>query len=181
MIAWFADRPFKFNASFRIKSSVQAAASNQARLDANPDESKGISGLFAKCYAEVPVGETFEFEVPSTLPHEEKQFHGEIYILVNRHSYSNAANGAAMVQDYQLGTILGEKTSDLATTYGSMENFRLPHSDIEVAFPKAHIIRPSGDKKPDSVTPDITIETPITLVENDIVLEQAIQTIINRR
>jgi hypothetical protein len=49
---------------------------------------------------------------------------------------------AALVQDCKFGTIVGEETSDMATTYGTMEQFNLPKTGIMVGYPKAHIIRP---------------------------------------
>ena len=95
-------------------------------------------------------------------------------MLVNRHSYSNAVTVAAVVQDYGFGTIIGEKTSDMATTYGAMETFALPNTGIVVGFPKAHIIRPSGDRRPDGVTPDVVIQSPIGPRTSDSVLEEAL-------
>ncbi len=41
--------------------------------------------------------------------------------------------------------IVGEETSDLATTYGAMESFTLPRTGLKVGFPQARIIQPSGD------------------------------------
>lgn len=171
MLAWIADRPFRFCSAFRVRSSDAAAASNQARLDANPGAATGASGMYARKYAETPRGEVFDFEIPYARPRDGKSFKGKVYVLINRHSYSNAVNVAAMVQDYGFGTIVGEKTSDMATTYGAMETFTLPATGIVVSFPKAHIIRPSGDPRSDGVTPDWVIASPIKPAETDLVLE----------
>ena len=51
----------------------------------------------------------------------------------------------------------GQSTTDFATTYGAMETFELQHTGLTVGFPKAHIIRPSGDITPGPVIPDMTI------------------------
>ena len=75
-----------------------------------------------------------------------------------------------MVQDYRFGVIAGEKTSDMATTYGAMETFTLPATGISVGFPKAYIIRPSGERTSDGVTPDLPITSPIVPAKNDAVL-----------
>ena len=171
MLAWFADKPFRFSSAFLIKSSDEAAASNQKRLDNNPGATGGVSHLFALQYAEVPRGELFSFEIPFVQPRREPRFDGEVYVLIDRHSYSNAVNVAAIVQDYDFGTIVGEKTSDMATTYGAMETFQLKATGISVNFPKAHIIRPSGDQQTDGVTPDVLLESPIISSEDDVVLE----------
>ncbi|GJL93553.1 S41 family peptidase [Hyphococcus sp.] len=179
MIAWIADRPFRFASKFLIRSSDEAAASNQARLDASPGAVEGVSGLFAREYARVPRGEVFEFEIPIAHPKAGQKFTGEVYVLVNRHSYSNAVNVAAIFQDYGWGVIAGEKTSDMATTYGAMESFTLVNSGFSVGFPKAHIIRPSGEPESDGVTPDVVIETPIVAGKDDAVLKALLKEVEN--
>jgi C-terminal processing protease CtpA/Prc len=171
MVAWLADEPFRFCSAFRVRSSDEAAASNAARLGDGPQDDDSISALFARQYAAVPLGEMFEFDIPFAQPRAGRRFTGRVYALVNRHSYSNAVNVAAIIQDYGFGIVAGEKTSDMATTYGAMETFRLPHTGIEVGFPKAHIIRPSGETTPDGVTPDWPIPSPISAGPEDTVLE----------
>lgn len=175
MIAWFATEPFRFASSFRVRSSAEARASNQARLDSNPGQTSGASVFYAKRYAAVPYGETFEYPIPEVRPREGARFEGKVYVLIDRHSFSNAVTAAATIQDYGFGTIIGEKTSDMATTYGAMETFRLPNTGIVVGFPKAHIVRPSGEQRSDGVTPDILIRSPIAPTKHDAVLERALE------
>ncbi|MEM8983201.1 MAG: S41 family peptidase [Pseudomonadota bacterium] len=171
MLAWFATEPFRFCSAFIIRSSDEAAASNAARLAAKAAATDDISTLFARQYATTPRGETFNFDIPFAEPRDGRRFAGRVYVLVNRHSYSNAVNVAAIIQDYKLGVVAGEKTADMATTYGAMEQFTLPNTGIQVGFPKAHIIRPSGDTRPDGVTPDWPIASPIVAPTSDVVLE----------
>jgi C-terminal processing protease CtpA/Prc len=82
---------------------------------------------------------------------------------------------AALVQDYKFGTVLGEATSDMATTYGAMETFALPNTGIVVGFPKAHIVRPNGDLRARGVTPDIAIAIPVVQTPADAVLQRAVE------
>ena len=178
MIAYFATEPFRFASSFRVRSSAEARASNQARLDNNPGQTSGASVFYAERYAAVPYGETFEYRIPEVQPREGRRFDGRVYVLIDRHSFSNAVTTAAMVQDYAFGVIVGEKTSDMATTYGAMETFRLPNTGIVVGFPKAHIVRPSGELESDGVTPDIPIRSSIVPTGNDAVLERALELIL---
>ncbi|MEM9301765.1 MAG: S41 family peptidase [Pseudomonadota bacterium] len=177
MLAWIAAEPFRFCSAFLIRSSDEAAASNEARLAQQDSAVESVSTLFARQYASVPRGETFEFEIPYAQPRAGGRFEGRVFALINRHSYSNAVNVAAMIQDYELGTIAGEKTSDMATTFGAMETFELPRTGIEVGFPKAHIIRPSGDRRTDGVTPDWVIASPIVAGADDAVLDALLQRI----
>lgn len=178
MLAWFADRPFRFCSDFRIRVSPEATASNAARLqDASVD---GIGHRFAETYAAARTGDIIHFPIPMAQPRANQRFAGRVFVLINRRSFSNAVSVAAIVQDYGFGQILGEPTADLATTYGGMETFALPNSGIVVGFPKAHIIRPSGDERVQGVTPDILIVTPMIETEDDPVLREALQRMLER-
>ncbi len=176
--AWFADTPFRFASEFYVRSSPEAEAANAARND--PDDTDSVNAIYAAKFAETPYGEVFEVEFPEVRPRGGQRFEGEVYVLVDRHSYSNAVTFAAMVQDYGFGTIIGEETADLATTYGAMESFTLPNSGMSVGFPKAHIIRPNGDETVRGVVPDITIPAPIVFGEGDAVLEAALARVEDR-
>ena len=172
MISWIGDRPFRFASKFLVRSSDEAAASNQARLDASPDATQGVSASYARAYQTTPRGETFEFDIPLAQPRQGARFEGKVYVLVNRNSYSNAVSVAAIFQDYGWGEIAGEPTADFATTYGAMEHFTLPNTGFRVGFPKAYIIRPSGDERLGGVQPDFVIETPIVPSARDVVLDR---------
>jgi hypothetical protein len=178
MIAWIADRPFSFASEFLVRSSDEAAASNQARLAANPGAAEGVSGRYAIAFENTPRGEVFEFDIPLATPRDGERFEGDVYVLVNRNSYSNAVNTAAIFQDYGWGSVAGELTADFATTYGAMEHFTLPNTAFKVDFPKALIIRPSGDTQPGGVQPDVVLETPIAPAANDEVLDQLVARIV---
>jgi hypothetical protein len=174
MVAWYATKPFRFCRDFRIKVSEAAIASNAKRVAAAPDDKDGISAKFAAAYARHRVGTVFSFEIPTVEPRAAARFRGKVYLLVNRRSYSNAVQVAALSQDYGFATILGEETSDLATTLGAMEQFALSRTGIEVGFPKAHIIRVSGDTWPRGVVPDVAIDAPVVEPASDPVLRQAL-------
>lgn len=173
MIAWFADRPWRFASSFRVKVSQGAIDTNAKRVPLEQDPN-GTAHRYAAEYAKRKLGEVFAFELPEAKPREGRRFSGKVYLLINRHSYSNTANVAALAQDLKFATIVGEETSDLATTYGAMEQFVLPKTGIVVGFPKAYIVRMSGDTTPRGVVPDIAIETPLPEGEGDVVLKKAV-------
>lgn len=171
MVAWIANEPFRFASEFLIRSSKEADAANAARLAGTPDAAAGVSGLFAQKYVETPYGEQFSFDIPFFQPRDGERFSGQVYVLINQRSYSQAVNVAATFQDYNLGVIVGEPTSDFATSYGSIETFKLPNTGLIVNFPKAHIIRPSGNRVPGGVVPEINIPSPIASMPTDVVLE----------
>ena len=105
------------------------------------------------------------------------RFEGGVHVLVNRHSYSNAVTTAALIQDYGFGTIYGETTRDMATTFGAMEHFTLPHSGLVVGFPKARIIRPNGEVVPHPLTPDVMLPAPAIRGERDVRLDLLVERI----
>jgi len=168
----YANQPFRFCSTFEIKVSAATTASNAARVVQGDSQ---ISAEFAELYAGRDPGELVDFQIPMVDPAaESERFHGKVYVLINRYSYSNAVMVAAMSQDYEFATIIGEETADLATTYGAMEKFSLSRTGISVGYPKAHIVRPSGDTQSRGVVPDIKIDTPLIQGADDPVLLKAI-------
>lgn len=159
LIAWFARKPFRFASAFLVRSSHHAKLSNDKRLEQTSGDLNTASKQLAEEYQNHPYGTVFNFPMDDAQPRKGEQFKGEVFVLIDRSSYSNAVSLAAIVKDYGFGTVIGESTTDFATTLASMETFTLKHSGIEVGFPKGHIIRPSGDKKPGPVHPDIELST----------------------
>lgn len=178
MIAWLADRPFRFYSEFRVKVSPEAEASNSTRLVG--DEVHWVSRAYAREFASRKNGEIFSFEMPFVSPREGRRFTGDIYVLVNRHSYSNAVTAAALLQDYEFAVVLGEETADLASTLGAMEHFTLDQTGIRVGFPKAQIVRPNGDTTRRGVIPDLHIQTPLIEGKEDPTLQVALALIMDQ-
>ncbi|AKS41871.1 S41 family peptidase [Wenzhouxiangella marina] len=173
LLAWIADEPFRFYSRFEVRNSPAARAANARRLEGeHPNET---SLAYAEAYEKHDDGAVFEFERPFTPPRDGEGFDGEVFVLVNRHSYSNAVTTAMIIQDYGFGTILGEPTADLATTLGAMEHFTLRHSGLRVGFPKARIVRPNGDERRLGVQPDQRIATPLIESADDPVLQSALR------
>lgn len=181
MVAWFASKPFRFNSTFKIKVSTATVASNAQRLAVAGNDPTGVSAEMAAAFEGVPEGGLIDFPISQAQPRAGQRFGGRVYALINRHSYSNTVAIAATIQDYGFGTVLGEETSDLATTYGAMEHFTLPRTGIVVGFPKAMIVRPNGDMRARGVTPDIVIATPVVESADDPVLHRAIDIVRSRQ
>lgn len=174
VLAWFADEPFHFSPAFEIRVSAATVASNQARLDALPEDAGGASADLAALFLDQPVGTVVRYEIPLATPREDPRFEGRVHVLVNRHSYSNAVSVAAIVQDYGFGRVLGEETADLASTLGAMEHFTLENSGLRVGYPKARILRPGGDPTPRGVVPDVALPQPVVEGPEDPVLKAAL-------
>ena len=176
LIAWFATEPFRFSEKFEIKVSEAAIASNLERLRAQRADADVLSAALAAAYESSSLGQIIDFPIKLIAPRKAQRFQNKVYILINRHSYSNAVSVAAIGQDYGFANILGEPTADLANTYGGMEHFTLPSTGIRVGFPKARILRPSRDLDADIVVPDILIDAPLA-PSTDIMLDRAIDAI----
>lgn len=179
LLSWFANKPFHFASDFQIRVSPDTTASNRARLTqtaANESHSgNDISKEFDELYQHSKNGEIVHYKIPMMAARSDKSFQGSVFILINRRSYSNNVMVAAMAQDYGFAKIIGEETSDLASTYGAMEQFTLKRSGIVVGYPKAHIIRPNGKTESRGVIPDIKIKTPIIETPDDPVLQEVVK------
>lgn len=175
LVSWFATRPFRFASKFSIRISAESTAANDARIANDAAAAGPISHQYAELYARARLGDVVDFDIPLAYPRPDGRFEGKVYVLIDRQSYSNAVAVAALAQDYHFGIILGEPTSDMATTYGAMEQFKLRHTGLMVGYPKARIVRPSGDLRARGVTPDISIRIPIVQSPNDEVLRQAVE------
>ena len=152
MLAYIAHKKFRFCSDFKIK--VSEITKQYWRKVKDNNESEMVKSLKKEILAHKN-GERFNFKMPYHMPRQDDlTFKGKVYVLINRYSYSQATITAAMVQDFGFGTLVGETTADVATTYGAVHQFSLPNSKIAITYPKALIVRPNGDEKPKGVTPD---------------------------
>lgn len=173
IVSRIADRPYRFASHYEVKAGANTLATYADREPAGDT-------LFDRVLARLPeaeVGSTFEVPVPEVTPMPDLSFDGKVYVLIDRHSYSNAAVVAATIQDYGFGTLIGEETADLPTTYGAVESFTLPHSGAVVHYPKAYMIRPDGSTAVAGVAPDWPIAPGPVGQEGDAMLEAAVERI----
>jgi C-terminal processing protease CtpA/Prc len=173
MIAYFASKPFCFCSEFKVKTS-------QTTKDFFKDIDIPSAQELKKEILSRKNGTRFEVSMPKNQPHADAtRFTGNVYVLVNRYSYSNATSVAAIIQDYRFGIIIGEETPDLPTAHCATHQFKLPNTQLLVTYPKAFMIRPNGDISPRGVIPDYSMEDNI-FTDTDEVLEYAIQLINNK-
>lgn len=106
---------------------------------------------------------------------EELLFDGDVYILVDDHSFSSANWMGVIFQDSKLGTVVGEPTSNNPNSYGDVLQFQLPHSYIRYQVSMKRWVRPDQTRNnEDTLMPDVLVQP--TLDEwvsgEDIVLER---------
>lgn len=170
MISYFADKPFCFYSRFSVRTSSQTKSFWK-------DINDSTLTLLKEKILTTPNGKIFEDKILFVNPVENiKQFKGNVYVLVDRFTYSNAPLTAALIQDYKFGEIIGEPTADLTATYGSAHQFRLPNTKLLVMYPKAFIVRPNGNSKAEGVIPDFIIKDNV-FTDKDEILDYTLELI----
>ncbi len=170
LVARIADRPFTFASRY----AVRAGALTRAAWKEHEAGGGTLGERIAQGLATTGEGEVFEVTLPVVMPAESGRFEGRVWVLIDRHSYSNAAVLAAQIQDYGFGTLMGQASADLATTYGAVESFTLPHSGALVYYPKAYMVRPGGSELVTGVMPDVPLPPQVVGSGDDGVLGAAL-------
>lgn len=169
LVSYLADQPFRWNARFSLKSSRLLKEHTRQHNDTTTAYSQSI--LHHKN------GETYPFDFGLQSPKPEAQrYKGQVYVLVNRQTYSQAAVTAAQIQDYGFGTLVGEETGEYPTLYASQFQFTLPHTGIGVRVSKGYIVRVNGREEKEGVIPDLIIKDHL-LDEKDEIMEGVLQKI----
>jgi hypothetical protein len=83
-----------------------------------------------------------------------RQFKGDVWVLIDRMSYSASILFATTIQDNQLGKLIGEPTGGFANQTGNLTPFYLPHTRLLMLAPGRYIVRPSGNRLKQPVMPD---------------------------
>jgi C-terminal processing protease CtpA/Prc len=170
MVAYIADKPFKFCSRFSVKTSK---ITKEYWKQVNDTSLKYLKTKILN----TPEGETFDVAIPEhDFRKDSLKFRGKVYVLINRYSYSQTADVATQVQDYKFGLLIGEKTAQIPTNYGSTHQFVLPNTKMAVEYPKAFIVRPNGNTNFEGVTPDILVKDNISN-ENDVILDYTLNLI----
>lgn len=82
------------------------------------------------------------------------RFQGRVVLLTDGLTFSSAADFAAMFQDFKVGPVVGATTGGLATGYGDIYTFTLPHTGLQVGVSHKYFVRANGDRRLRPVTPN---------------------------
>lgn len=172
LVSFIADKPFKWNASFSLKTS--------ALLKEDTAKNRDLSNPYWQAVLDHPNGAIYDYDFEPYEPQpEDRRFMGSVYVLINRQSHSQAAVTAAQIQDYNWGIIVGEETGDYPSLYASQFQFKLPVTQIVVKISKGRIVRVSGSEKQEGVIPDIVIRDHL-LDEKDEILDGILERLSNQ-
>jgi len=162
MMAYFASSPFSIASKILIKTSRFTKDFFRDFEDHDAQELK-------KQIMTLENGTKFEGEISETLPRNDStHFKGNVYVLIDRFSFSMAAAVASIIQDYSFGVIIGEETAQPPSSCASMHEFRLPNTNIKAYYTKAYGIRPSGDTSLRGVIPDFNVKQDIFTDEDEV-------------
>jgi hypothetical protein len=124
-------------------------------VDSVMAEEYGIHLADMKAKGTYKPGITVTGEVPFKEPHESsKRFKGKIYFLIESPTFSTAANFAAVVKWFEIGTLLGQETSGQRDHYGQILPIHLPHSKLKCQVSTAHFVAVGGTQDRGGVKPD---------------------------
>ncbi len=88
-------------------------------------------------------------------------FRGKIFILISNYTFSTASGFAAVIKDYEIGTLVGKETGGLPSCYGDSWPVTLLNSNLILNVSWKYFIRPNGDTTyvHHGVMPDIYVKT----------------------
>lgn len=164
MVSYLAKKPFTWNSNFSIKISRLLKEHIRKHKDTTLPYYKAI---LRQNNGSIYTPKIDAYQAQNQL----KRFKGKVFVLVNRQSHSQATVTAAQIQDYGLGTIVGETTAEYPTLYASQFSFTLPNTGIVAKVSKGYIVRVNGSTIQEGVTPNIFIKDYL-LDEKDEILEK---------
>ncbi len=88
------------------------------------------------------------------------RFDGRVFLLTGPGTFSSAADFAAVVKDYEIGTIIGEETGGLRECFGDVLRFQLPNSRIPfgVSYKRFYAPIPRPDDGTRGTAPDVVVD-----------------------
>ncbi len=90
--------------------------------------------------------------------YEDLTFEGNVYVLTDRNSFSAAKDFAMLIQDNDLGKILGEASANNVRGYGEVAAFYLPNTGLFVQISTKKWYRIDENNPADYVCPDYPCE-----------------------
>jgi len=85
------------------------------------------------------------------------RFTGTTYVLVGRLTYSSAVLFSNVMQDFGFAKLAGAGGYARARQTGGVVNVTLPNTGLEITIPRFVLDRPSGNREPALVHPDIVL------------------------
>jgi hypothetical protein len=136
VLSYLADKPFR-NASSYVKKVIAGRASGTEKVG-------DVVHGFGDTWVEPDLANPLHFS-------------GKTYVLVGRITYSSAVLFSNVVQDFGFGQLVGAGGYARARQTGGVMNIVLPNTRLMVTIPRFVVDRPSGEREPALVHPDIVL------------------------
>jgi C-terminal processing protease CtpA/Prc len=136
ILPYLADKPFR-NGSSYIKKVIAGRASGLEKVG---DVVPGFGDTWIAPELNNPL-----------------HFSGKTYVLVGRLTYSSAVLFSNVVQDFGFAQLAGAGGYARTRQTGGVEHATLPNTRLEITIPRFVLDRPSGEREPALVHPDIVV------------------------
>ena len=98
--------------------------------------------------------EAFYNETPKEIPNE---FTGDVFLLIDKRTYSASSSFAATARCYQLGILIGEETGGTKVFHANSMYKKLPHSANVCAMATARKYTACFHEEDEGIQPDIKV------------------------
>jgi Peptidase family S41 len=136
LLPYIADKPFR-NGSSYVKKVIAGRAGGAEKVG---DVVHGFVDTWTEPDLDNPL-----------------HFTGETYVLVGRLTYSSAVLFSNVVQDFGFARLVGAAGYARTRQTGGVQNVVLPNTRLEISIPRFVLDRPSGEREPALVHPDIVL------------------------
>jgi hypothetical protein len=167
LVNYLTDKPYITTAGSQVKTSeatklcytthpVLVNAIEQA-IKAEGDKPEFLK--LVDCFLEAEPGTLTSFPKEINTPeYNPLRFYGQLYVLTSKDTYSAGTLFSAIIKDNDLGTIVGEETSDNPTMYACIMLFELPNTKINIQNSAQYSLRPGGFDDQRGVLPDFKVK-----------------------
>jgi hypothetical protein len=136
LLSYLADKPFR-NGSSYVKKVIAGRASGSEKVG---DVVHGFGDTWLEPGLNNPL-----------------HYSGKTYVLVGRMTYSSAVLFSNVVQDFGFAQLVGAGGYARARQTGGVQNIILPNTGLRMVIPRFVLDRPSGEREPALVHPDIVL------------------------
>lgn len=149
ILSYITSKPYRLYSRVDVKVSKQFLKVQQL----------GALGSFARLFQGHVVTRHFKSKPPQP-PAAQYRFGGSVYAIIGPYTFSTASDFAHVLQDFHIGTLVGEETGGLRQCFGDCPSFRMPHSNLSFSVSTKRFYAPIP--KPGDATHGTVPDIPLT-------------------
>jgi len=185
LIHYISAKYFKTMAASEMKVSEVYQEYMRQRTGYNPHKHVArtrrhyidLKGLFANPIGSLVRKTDFHNEPPETLGYE---FKGDVYLLIDKRSYSASSSFAATFRCYQLGLLIGEETGGTKIFHANSMRKAMSHSNLIVAMATSRkYTNCFNEEEDEGIHPDLLVKPaiPQLVAQQDVALNYTLRVI----